>query len=203
MKDQNKGSGSYADNDRSQSDAIPRRRVGCLVALTVLSTSWLVGCGQDRTSTRNNGTKSTVMVPVQSKSPGTPIDVPAGQSVRTQQGNVITVYQFESPADYAEAGFVIAAADVGVCASLGTTVVTQSPGVVVRAGISPRFFSLQFADGTLQEAQFPSVKDPALPEQLLQAGQCVRGWVTFHVPEQKKAAFVLFRSLSVIKWHVS
>jgi hypothetical protein len=143
------------------------------------------------------------MVPVQSKSPGTPIDVTAGQSVRTEQGNVITVYQFQSPADYAEAGFVIAAADVGVCASSSTTVVTQGPGVVVHAGISPRFFSLQFDDGTVQEAQFPPVKEPALPEKLLNAGQCVRGWVTFHVPEQKKAAYVLFRSLSVIRWHLA
>lgn len=143
------------------------------------------------------------MVPVESKSPTTPVDVPMGQSVRTQQGNVLTVYQLQSPAAYAESGYVIAAADVGVCASSSTTVVTQAPGVLVKAGISPQFFSVGLDDGTLQEAQIPGVKDPALPVQLLAPGQCLRGWVTFHVPEQKKTAYVLFRSLSVIRWHAS
>ena len=142
------------------------------------------------------------MVPVQSKLPKAPVDEQVGQPARTAQGNVITVYQIQSPAAYAEAGYVIAAVDVGVCAA-STTVVTQSPGVTVRAGISPQFFSVQLGDGTLQEAQFPSVKPPALPEQLLDPGQCVRGWVTFHIPEQQKVKYVLFRSLSVFRWTVS
>jgi hypothetical protein len=162
----------------------------------------LGACGQDRVSSAKNSTKATVMVPMQSKLPLTPVDATVGQSVKTDQGNVITIYQVQSPAAYAESGFVIAAADVGVCAS-STTVVTQERGVVVRAGISPEFFSAQLGDGTVQEAQAPGTKDPALPEELLQPGQCVRGWVTFHIPEQKKVGYVLFRSLSVFRWQVS
>jgi hypothetical protein len=173
------------------------------VALSALCAVVLVGCGHSRVSTTKGATKATVMIPVQAKSPKTPVDVSVGQPVRTAQGNVITVYQFQSPAAYAEAGFVIAAADVGVCASSSTTVVTQGPGVVVHAGITPRFFSVQMADGTVNEAQFPGVKDPALGEQLLQPGQCLRGWVTFQVPEQQKPTYVIFRSLSVIRWHVA
>lgn len=141
------------------------------------------------------------MVPVQSNSPKPPIDEKIGQSGRTPQGNIISVFQFQSPAAYAQAGYVVAAADVQACAA-STTVVTQGPGVLVKAGISPRFFSVQFTDGTLQEAQFPGVKAPALPEQLLQPGQCVRGWVTFQIPEQKKVSYVIFRSLSVFRWAV-
>lgn len=143
------------------------------------------------------------MIPVQANSPKGSIDATVGQTVKTAQGNVITVYQFQSPAQYAEAGFVIAAADVGACASSSTTVVTQGPGVVVHAGISPQFFSVQLDDGTIQEAQNPGVKDPALAAKLLQPGECARGWVTFHIPEQRKVAYVLFRSLSVVKWHTN
>ena len=143
------------------------------------------------------------MIPVQANTPKGSIDTTIGQTVKTSQGNVITVYQFQSPAAYAEAGFVVAAADVGACASSSTTIVTQGPGVVVHAGVSPQFFSVQLDDGTIQEAQVPGTKDPALGAQLLQPGQCVRAWVTFHVPEQRKVAFVLFRSLSVIRWRTS
>jgi hypothetical protein len=179
----------------------PRHRFGAL-CLAVILGCVLGACGQDRVSAAKNTTKATVMVPMQSKIPLAPVDSTIGQSVKTDQGNVITVYQLQSPAAYAESGFVIAAADVGVCAA-STTVVTQEHGVVVHAGISPQFFSVQFDDGTVQEAQAQGTKDPALPQQLLQPGQCVRGWVTFHIPEQKKVNYVLFRSLSVIRWRLS
>jgi hypothetical protein len=185
---------------REGSPIPPARRLGA-ACLAVLLSSGIAACGQDRVSAGKNPTKSTVLVPIQSKTPQTPIDASVGQSVKTEQGNVITVYQFQSPAAYAESGFVIAAADVGVCSS--DTVVTEVNGVAVRAGISPSFFSVQLEDGTVQESQSPGTKDPALSDQLLQTGQCVRGWVTFHVPEQKKVAYVLFRSLSVIRWHTT
>ena len=188
---------------RQDRRTVPRARWLRGVTVGILCACALAACGKDRVTAANNAPKTTVMVPVQSKSPQTPVDVVVGQSVRTNQGNVITLYQFVSPAAYAEAGYVIGAADVGVCASSGSTVVTQGPGVVVRAGISPEFFSVQLDDGTVQEAQVPSVKDPALPQELLQPGQCARGWVTFHMPEQKKAGYVLFRSLSVIRWRVA
>jgi hypothetical protein len=163
----------------------------------------LTACGHDRVSAVNGSPKTTVMIPVQANSPNSTTNATVGQTVKTPQGNVITVYQFESPAAYAEAGFVVAAADVGACASSSTTIVTQGPGVVVHAGVSPQFFSVQLDDGTIQEAQVPGTKDPALGVQLLQPGQCLRGWVTFHIPEQRKVAYVLFRSLSVIRWRAS
>lgn len=201
MQREDHPSGHCAQSDSHPSRPIPRRSRSTAIALVTASALALGACGHDRVSQTPTAPKSTLMVPVQSKSPTAPVDEKVGQPARTAQGNVITVYQFQSPAAYAEAGYVVAAADVEVCAS-STTIVTQGPGVVVKAGVSPRFFSVQFTDGTLQESQFPGIKDPALPEELFQPGQCVRGWVTFHVAEQKKIAFLLFRSISVFRWAV-
>ena len=203
VEDQDARSRERSHRYRRDRRSIPRARWLRGMTVGIVCVGALAACGKDRVSAVGNGPKTTVMVPVQSKSPQTPVDVTVGQSVRTSQGNVITLYQFVSPAAYAEAGYVIGAADIGVCASPGSTVVTQGPGVVVRAGISPEFFSVQLEDGTVQEAQVPGVKDPVLPQELLQPGQCARGWVTFHMPEQKKAGYVLFRSLSVIRWRVA
>jgi hypothetical protein len=160
----------------------------------------LAACAHDRVSSGST-TGTTQVIPVQSNTPQTPIDTTIGKSVTTPQGNVITVYQFQSPVAYGAAGTVIAAAEVGVCASR-TTVVTRAGGVVVRAGVSPRFFSVGFTDGTLAEAIVPGVKRPAIVDGFLSAGQCVRGWVTFRAPEQQHAKYVLLRSLSAVRWQI-
>lgn len=166
-----------------------------------LATLTVAACAHSRVSSAKSS-PTTAVVPVQSNTPQTPIDTTVGTPITTPQGNVVTVYAFQSPVAFGQAGTVIGAADVGVCASR-TTVVTRAGGVVVKAGVSPQFFSVGFADGTLGEAMGVGAKAPAVTNRFLNPGECVRGWVSFRMPERAHPAYVLFRSLSVIRWRIS
>ena len=126
-----------------------------------------------------------------------PLDSTVGQSVTTATGNVITVYSFQSPVAFADAGFVVAAADIGACAAASP----PRPGAT-QAAVSPKLFRVELADGTLQPSA-PAVKQPALPDQVLAPGACARGWVSFRLPEQIRASFVVLRSLSAVRWRIS
>ena len=157
-------------------------------------------CGHSQVSS-SSVRPSVSVLPVQSATPKAPTDSTIGQSVTTEQGNTVTVHQYESPVAYAESGFVIAAADVEACAAAhpAASVTTK---VVVKPGVSPRLFRLQLGDGTVVEPLAAGVKQPVLPEELLPAGSCRRGWVSFHVPATAKGAFVILQSLSSIRWRV-
>ncbi|HUS62124.1 MAG TPA: hypothetical protein VMY34_08000, partial [Acidimicrobiales bacterium] len=178
---------------------VRRRLLGTVGALAVLIIG-VTACGDDRTDTQKDAGAPTSIVSPEDK--GVPKDVALGERYVTPQGNSVTVHAFESPVAFAEAGFVLAGADVEGCAAATGTATTEALPKGVRPGTSPRLFRLQLSDGTLQSPEVPGVKEPALEEALLQPGECRRGWVTFRIPEQQKVVYVVLRSLSLVRWRV-
>jgi hypothetical protein len=116
-----------------------------------------------------------------------------GTATETRAGNAVKVFSYQPSIDSkAPAGYVFTAADVEACASAAAPVGT---------GVSPTFFSVETNDGAVW-ASVAGRKKPALPSGLIPANRCVRGWVTFKVPEGRAARFVVFDSSTVVKWRI-
>lgn len=131
----------------------------------------------------------------------------AGKSIQTVDGNTLTVYSAESPAEpnrevviAAEEGMQLAAVDAEFC---------------VREDFG--------ASGTVSENQFrvelenekrvgfwdtpDYVKDPRFATQTVEPGDCGRGWITFQVPKDQEITKVHWTpakdSPEVLEWDVS
>lgn len=119
-----------------------------------------------------------------------------GETASTDAGNEITVHSYEyvPPTDVwqPEPGFEYAAADIEGCAS---------PSLEGSAGFNPYDFGLQMPDNTRLQPDI-AVKEPALHDTTLTPGDCVRGYVTFQVPQGQTPASVIFTGSSIIKWAV-
>ena len=190
---------------------LPARRsisVGLLVAAAVLVT--VSGCSE---VTKGHSLRSPGdVLPVESNTPSPPVDVKIGDSAKTPRGDTITVFSYQAPVAYLDAGMVLAAIDAQICARAANTARTintaSTSGPFVAPGASPRFFSLQLADGTVHPAEFgssvtPNPSRPGLSEQELGPGECARGWVQFQIPGTQPATYVVLRSLSTIRWRIS
>lgn len=133
--------------------------------------------------------------------------VKVGDTIVFPGGGKGTVYALDQavqpPDKYTtpKQGFHFAAADVQQCASP-----TLAAGNIV--DVNPFNYQLQMADNTRLEADI-SVKEPALHDTKLGAGDCVRGWITYQVPDGGKIADVVFSAVGgpnnqplIVKWEV-
>jgi hypothetical protein len=115
-----------------------------------------------------------------------------GKAAETRAGNTVTVFSFVSPVEPPSGGLVLGAADIKACAAADATAVT---------GVSPALFTVETADKTAWPS-VPAAKKPALGSGLLPANKCVRGWVTFRLPEGEKPLYVDLVSSAVVKWQI-
>jgi hypothetical protein len=141
--------------------------------------------------------------PTVSAAPPSPAPAPSiaahrfGESVQLGTLAVTTVYGYKQPVAAGaprpdQAGYTWAAADVKVCA--GTGAGTGQAGITV----SNDPWSLVYADSSLVKAsntgynQFPQ---PGYPfgDHVLNWGRCVRGWITFPVPPDKRPVMVEYQ----------
>ncbi len=156
--------------------------------------------GGDTTPTSEPPTEPTdTPEPTETPAPGS--DLKIGDPATTANGNTLTVYSYEAPATDVifdpNPGNVFAAIDVEGC---------TRPDLEGAVSIGPFDFQLQMPDNTRRDAF--SLKEPALHETDLAAGDCVRGFMTFEIPEGVTALFVIFNPRAVlftpvpIKWAV-
>jgi hypothetical protein len=121
--------------------------------------------------------------------------VDVGQRGVTGAGNGVTVFSYVFPvtgARGAGSGMMFSAADVQACAG---------PHAKSNTGVSRSQFAVETPDQTGWASVAP-VKEPALKGAVLKANQCVRGWITFRVPSNQKAQYVVLLSTNVIKWRI-
>ena len=125
-----------------------------------------------------------------------PSELTVGDTAVTAAGNEITVYSYESvpPTDVwqPEPGSEFAVIDVEGCAD---------PHSEAAAGLNPFDFGLQMPDNTRLQPDV-GVKEPPLNDTTLPPGDCVRGYVTFQVPEGEPPKNVVYTASSIIKWAV-
>ncbi len=124
-----------------------------------------------------------------------------GEGVTFSSGAKVTVYSYSSPVQSnnefskPEAGTQFAAIDVEGCAG------SQSGD---ENSLNPYYFSLQMPDNTRMRPT-ASVAEPALPLTNLLPGGCVRGLVTFQVPQGQGPSHVHFEQpfpKEVAEWSI-
>jgi Domain of unknown function (DUF4352) len=126
-----------------------------------------------------------------------------GEQVETRSGNFVTVYSYEAPVSsdnqfsQPDPGNVFALIDVEGCAGATNTQAVS---------LNPFDFELQMLDNTRRQSDIP-VREPSLHATDLAGGDCVRGFVTFEVPDGQNAKAVVFTSSgiqgsTIIKWAV-
>ncbi len=117
-----------------------------------------------------------------------------GDTATFANGSSVTLYSYTSPVQsdnplkQPQAGNQFAAIDVEGCA--GNTEVTNESGEAREFVFSPFFFTLEMPDGTRLQRTI-SVVEPALSTVNLQTGDCVRGSVTFEVPQGVTPRYVV------------
>jgi hypothetical protein len=125
-----------------------------------------------------------------------PTSLVLGDTEATDLGNELTVLSYEQPLPTEqyfepEPGFEYAAIDVEGCAGSGS-----------ETSLNPYSFTLQMRDNTRLQSDVP-IAEPPLNAVTLPPGDCVRGYVTFRVPEGETPRYVVFdESFDPIKWSV-
>jgi hypothetical protein len=175
-----------------------------LMAMATLGLA-LVACGNGGEGAESQG--SDAGEPVGTAAPATTVlepevtttvarasENPIGTEVRTEAGNTVVVYAYEGRTTAGPSspppGKVFAAADVGGCAG--------PEGVEL--GLNPFDFELQMPDNTRLQPSYSGSKEPRLRSSPLPPGECIRGWITFEVPQATKAKAIIFNGSSVVKW---
>lgn len=167
--------------------ALRGRLVG-IAALAALAA--LPACG--------SGTEALTSTTPTPTMPTTGTVVPMGMQIDTTRGTV-TVHAVEAPATSDGddgtpfAGDEFVAADVEACGGAHADKTT---------GITPGAFHLELGHFVAHPAQ-AQVRQPVLRSTVLGAGRCVRGWVTFEIPQGAKVAYVIFTGSKVVAWRVS
>jgi hypothetical protein len=116
---------------------------------------------------------------------------PLGQKISLGGTVDATVFQYQQPSASAAAspgpsGFTWGSADVQVCTLAGAKATVTVDWVT---------WALRYSDNSIVEAAtktdnaFPQPLYPVTSHQV-PAGQCVRGWITFPVPADKKPTLV-------------
>jgi hypothetical protein len=121
-----------------------------------------------------------------------------GAKVKVANGT-LKFFAYEQPVsadgtgeDPADAGEEYAAADVEACST-----------ATKKQQVTPFMFIAQLPDTTKATATV-TVKQPAMHSALLAKGECVRGWVTFSVPQGTRPTQLLFGQLGrpTAKWKI-
>lgn len=137
-------------------------------------------------------------------SPAAAKDPKVGAKVKVNNGS-IAVLTYEQPAAIADDDFIeddpgedFVAIEVKAC--------NKSDDVLT---LLPSQFQLELSDHSRVDNDFVD-RDPALHTSDLAEGDCVKGWVTFSVPEDKKVKLVRFTGgsplsddRSIVKWRVT
>jgi len=162
--------------------------------LTVLLGLVVVGCGSTtpKTGTETTAAQATVPATTQASS------YKVGDTVDTRQDLKITLHDWKLPAqgsstyDTPPAGSKFGAADVEACARTKAT------------SINPFRFTVQMADNRRIEHGIGGPR-PSLNHTELQPDECVRGWVTFDVPDTGTPTYLVFTPYSGpgTKWSLS
>jgi hypothetical protein len=117
-----------------------------------------------------------------------------GDTATFANGSSVTLYSYTSPVQsdnplkQPQAGNQFAVIDVEGCAD--NTEVTNESGEAQEFVFNPFFFTLEMPDGTRLQRTI-SVVEPALSAVNIQAGDCVRGSVTFEVPQGVTPGYVV------------
>lgn len=116
-----------------------------------------------------------------------------GQKAGTKEGNVVQLLTYQQSVPPAvvepEPGREFAAIEAEICAG------PRRPAQVTAEG-----FKIEMADGSRRGRSFLGPKEPALTQERLAPGACVRGWVNFEVPQGKRPAYVVFQGSSLARW---
>jgi hypothetical protein len=113
-----------------------------------------------------------------------------GDKIRTQLGNVETVYGYEQPSPAPQfmtpdAGKEYAAADIEACVNADLTKDPDTGAAVPPdqqvISVNPYDYQLMMPDNTRLQPTF-GAREPALNATDVEHGQCVRGWVSWQVP---------------------
>jgi hypothetical protein len=167
------------------------RRAGAVILRTCLILVVLAMCaacisspGSNAQLTQSPSSRASVVEKI----------VALGESAETTAGNTVTVHSFLSSIGRAPgANMVYVAADVQACAG---------PKAPRRTGVNRQLFAVETPDSTGWPSRDP-VKEPALKATYIKPKECVRGWVTFSIPENVKAQYVVLLSVlsnTVVKW---
>jgi hypothetical protein len=117
-----------------------------------------------------------------------------GDAATFANGSSVTLYSYTSPVQsdnplkQPQAGNQFAVIDVEGCAD--NTEVTNESGEAQEFVFNPFFFTLEMPDGTRLQRTI-SVVEPALSAVNIRAGDCVRGSVTFEVPQGVTPRYVV------------
>lgn len=153
-----------------------------VVASAVVGMTIVAGCGQTTPTPTPSPTPVGVIVAL-----GTPVD--------TSKGSIV-VHAFVVPISASTAtpfpGDVFAAADVEACGG---------PHADATTGITPARIHLQVGRYSIPPSATPQ-RQPALRDSPLPPGRCVRGWVTFELPQGARPAYVVFQGTEVIGWRI-
>lgn len=145
------------------------------------------GAASDNTKAEDHQQQSQGNTPSQQ-------DLSLGDTVTFRYGDTVTVYSYTSPVQpdgeliQPKAGNQFAAIDVEGCA--GSVEVTGESGNT-QMGFNPFSFALQMPDNTRLQPSIPVV-EPALYAANLSAGDCLRGNVSFEIPQGQTPHYVLF-----------
>lgn len=162
----------------------PGARAGQRLALASAAVAMAIvsGCGQTTPTPPPSPTPVGVIVAL-----GTPVD--------TSKGSIV-VHAFVAPIPASAAtpfpGDVFAAADVEACGG---------PHADATTGITPARIHLQVGRYSIPPSATPQ-RQPALRDSPLAPGHCVRGWVTFELPQGARPAYVIFQGTEVIGWRI-
>ncbi|MEX1254911.1 MAG: DUF4352 domain-containing protein [Dehalococcoidia bacterium] len=127
-----------------------------------------------------------------------------GDKVEASGGISLIVYSYDAPVTSAnefsrpDPGNIFAAIDVEMCTGANPP---------ESASVNPFDFRLQMPDNSRLEPGI-SAKEPELNSTNLLANDCVRGWVTFEVPEGVAPQFVVYEGYDadfdplIIKWSI-
>jgi hypothetical protein len=108
------------------------------------------------------------------------------KQLTTPTGNFITLYAFSSSGQ-------VASADVSICTSAHTPAGTEA---------IPFFFSLRLSNGSTIRLAEVSSKSPPLRVTPLGPKQCVRGWISFHLPKGSHPAALVYTYGKPIVWRL-
>lgn len=162
--------------------ATPRRRRYSTALSAMALGGLLVGCG-------------TTAAPTPAPTP-TPagVVVALGTRVDTTKGSVL-VDAFEAAVAGVTAtpypGDNFTAVEVEACGG---------PHADASTGVTTARFHLQI--GRFSVRPVAPQRQPALRDTPLRPGQCVRGWLTFELPQGARPAYVVFQGSEVIGWRL-
>jgi hypothetical protein len=174
------------------------------IALTLLVVFVTACGGNDGTEVSPEASSDDTASPTVTEPLSSPELTPQlGDILTTAFDSSITVYSYESPVSGdpivpIEPGHVFAAIGVEAC---------TSPDLGRTAIFGPSDFQLQMPDNT-RAGWAPLIKDPALLSTTLVPGDCVRGFVSFEIPEGVMPESAVFETFDadgnpvVLKWAV-